>query len=830
LNRPLVNGIRVFLRRLGKGESKIAIVFGLDAETCHRAVLHLHQGAPGIPIRLLSQAQPASETMALCQSVYVNRHSLALVASAACDSWHCWVAIAVAPWTGVRGNWLLKSAPFLIPPFHALILNEAGDFFPGRPVCVRRHLIRRLLDTVRSGAQHAAACKLWVSLMAFRIVSLFENVAGCGSTESTFRYLRTGECLHLPATAPVIGRTLQFTQNGPFWDRAALELTLAESEASLLFWHEPGQAQQGYEDLLPFFEDPRTFVVSRQTYFRGWKPVPLPTAPFRALQPGETSQVMAPLSPAILVDCRKLLALGIPRASLSGTAWMILFWKAAAAGWQSFSVGPCAKALEQPDMPMEKASFRLHVFWKRSLRRIGPREPDLCRGNIAFAAPPRRAISRSNRLRVLLVSPFLPYPLSHGGAVRIFHLCRALSARVDFVLAAFRERDELVHYDRLREVFREVYIIDRDERPCGDERLPEQVREYENCGMRALISELAREWRPDILQIEYTQLARYCYAAPNVPGILVEHDLTYQLYRQLAETKGADERAWNEYKRWLEFERHWLEAYDGVWTVSAEDARAATIEGKRRPDRTFHVPNGVDVNRFSALDKSSERVEILYVSSFRHLPNILGFQKLRDEVLPRVWKRRPEVRCSVVTGLQHEEFWLRLSRDGHPAAFDPRVGIEGFVEDLRPLYARASVVVVPLEVSAGTNIKVLEAMACGKAIVTTPRGCDGLGLTDGREVFIAADWDEFSERILELIGNDTLKSHMGKAARRAAETRFDWGHIAAAAYGTYQELKEGQSDRVTLASRHSSPAADDSLALRPRLRPPHPAPPPKTGR
>jgi glycosyltransferase involved in cell wall biosynthesis len=159
----------------------------------------------------------------------------------------------------------------------------------------------------------------------------------------------------------------------------------------------------------------------------------------------------------------------------------------------------------------------------------------------------------------------------------------------------------------------------------------------------------------------------------------------------------------------------------------------------------------------------------------------------------------------VVAGLRHEEYWSRFSRGGHPAAFDSRIEVGGFVEDLRPLYARASVVVVPLEISAGTNIKVLEAMACGKAVVTTPRGCDGLCLTNGREAFITADWVEFSERILELIGNQTLALHLGKTARRAVEARFDWENIAGAAYKSYQELKEsaradgGQINRAATA-------------------------------
>ena len=155
---------------------------------------------------------------------------------------------------------------------------------------------------------------------------------------------------------------------------------------------------------------------------------------------------------------------------------------------------------------------------------------------------------------MLLVSPFLPYPLSHGGAVRIWNLCRALAPRVDFILAAIREKHDNVDYAKLHEVFRDVRIVDIDQRASTDERLPAQVRGHQSAVMRAVIADLAREWRPDILQIEYTHMAHFRDAAPEVAAILVEHDLTFSLYRQLAESKpGAEATA--EYQRWLDFER-----------------------------------------------------------------------------------------------------------------------------------------------------------------------------------------------------------------------------------------------------------------------------------
>jgi hypothetical protein len=98
------------------------------------------------------------------------------------------------------------------------------------------------------------------------------------------------------------------------------------------------------------------------------------------------------------------------------------------------------------------------------------------------------------------------------------------------------------------------------------------------------------------------------------------------------------------------------------------------------------------------------------------------------------------------------------------------------------------VAVAPLAVSAGTNIKVLEAMACGKAIVSTPAGCAGLGLKNGQEALVCSNWQEFAEAVGELLGNAAVRVALGERARQCAVDRFSWDSIADAAYESYLEL------------------------------------------
>jgi glycosyltransferase involved in cell wall biosynthesis len=821
--------LRSLLRRAGKGDKKVAAVFGADADDFHRAVLHLREGAAEVPVWLFTTVEPLPETEALCERVFRRNNVLALAAQAQSELWKCWVAISVATWTGERGGWALKIAPFLVPPFRVLIMNRDGGFFSANPSNVFIHCMRAGRDSVEllwgntREAIHSAHVATVSALVRSRDIrrGLSKLAAATGLRVLAtllrwtfnphvwlFRRLHGDQPLMLDtADADGVG-VVPFVQSGPHWNGEALEKLARSSDARWLLW-QSGTNTDSIPEAEPIFDDARTFAVSPQMYFRGWKKQLAASAPFRTLQEGEASRVLAPLSETILVDRKKLLALGIPRCSLPGTAWLILFWKAAAAGWRSYSVGRGEALKEQPEFPIQDTEFVLQALSDPALRRLCPRQEDLSRGNICFAPALKTSSRDSERLKVLVVSPFLPFPLAHGGAVRIYNLCRELSDRVDFTLIAMREANQVVEYARLHEVFREVHVVDKDERPAADHSLPEQVSASESSSLRALIAQLSQKLMPDLIQFEFTHFAGFRDCAPGVPALLVEHDLTFSLYRQLAEADPSPS-SWREYELWLEFERKWLAAYEGVWAVSEQDCARAIEEGKRSVERTFAIANGVDIERFRPSEVATDSPEVFYVGSFRHLPNIIGFEKLCQEVMPRVWAKSPEARLRVVAGPEHESFWKRFGRTQDLRALDPRIEIHGFVEDLRPLYARASVVAVPLDVSAGTNIKVLEAMACGKAIVSTPVGCAGLGLDDEYHLAIRPaicnDWGEFSDAICALLSAPWSRSSMGARARRTVENHFSWAAIAERAYESYQAVA-GQTSLSRQSKDRSMSAA-----------------------
>ncbi|HXA03373.1 MAG TPA: glycosyltransferase [Bryobacteraceae bacterium] len=139
-----MNFFKALFRIAGKDQTKVIAVFAISAADADRAVRYLRQGAPDVPVWVFSLEPPAEETSGLCERVYVRNSSVRLLFAAERLLWPRWVALTAASWSGKPGHWAIKAAPFLIPPFRALIFNENHDSFAGQPGPVLRHLCHRL--------------------------------------------------------------------------------------------------------------------------------------------------------------------------------------------------------------------------------------------------------------------------------------------------------------------------------------------------------------------------------------------------------------------------------------------------------------------------------------------------------------------------------------------------------------------------------------------------------------------------------------------------------------------------------------------------------------
>lgn len=362
------------------------------------------------------------------------------------------------------------------------------------------------------------------------------------------------------------------------------------------------------------------------------------------------------------------------------------------------------------------------------------------------------------RPRIAIVAPYFPWPLGHGGAVRIYSLLKEAAKEFDIFLYCFAESGttlgpvmEFIHQAVLFEMprYREPRWASID---------PPEVREFHSQALKQRLAEDRTRFGFALVQAEYTHLAQY------TNDLVTAHDVTYDLYAQINAREQTLASWWNLW-RWRRFERN-------------IKGRAIVMAEKDAPllAATTIIPNGVDLARFEPTPEP-DGARILFIGSFRHFPNVTAFRFLIEQVWPLVKGAQLEV----VAGPDHTRFF--------DPPETPSITIHGFVADVVPLYQRANIVVSPTLVSAGTNLKVLEAMAMKRAIVSTTSGCAGLHLEHGKSVLIADSAGGFAAAIDELLGDAAKRRELAERARQIAEQRFDWQAIGKQQANLWREFK-----------------------------------------
>ncbi len=367
----------------------------------------------------------------------------------------------------------------------------------------------------------------------------------------------------------------------------------------------------------------------------------------------------------------------------------------------------------------------------------------------------------AGRQRVAVLSPYFPFPLAHGGAVRIYNLLREMATQFDIELFAFT--DGPVELPPVLEFCARVVLVEkpRYREPRWSTLLPPEVHEFRSPAMKQAIHEERRSFGFETLQVEYTQLAEYG------GDILVEHDVTFDLFTQIARRERTLSARWDVF-RWRRFETRALKQFRRVVVMSEKDAEMVGVP-------SVVIPNGVDLDRFHAAPEvPGER--LLFIGSFRHFPNVAAYRFFTKEVWPLLRSKFPNLSLTVVCGADYPTYWRAFTDSPEPAP-DPRIRLLGFVGDVRPLYVESNLVLVPTTVSAGTNVKVLEAMAMERAVVSTSSGCAGLGLLHGHSVWVADSAESFAAGVATLINDPERRQQIARAAYGVAQRNFGWTAI-----------------------------------------------------
>ena len=373
-----------------------------------------------------------------------------------------------------------------------------------------------------------------------------------------------------------------------------------------------------------------------------------------------------------------------------------------------------------------------------------------------------------DRKRVAVLSPYLPYPLSHGGAVRIYNLLREIARGFDVELFAFTDPGAASETAPLLEFCARLVLVERPRyrEPRWSSLLPPEVHEFRSPAMRRALEEQRRDFGFQVLQVEYTQLA------PYGGDILVEHDVTFDLFGQIARRERTLS-AWWDYFRWRRFETRAVRRSPYTVVMSEKDS---TMLG--RAANSVILPNGVDLERFLPEPETCGD-SLLFIGSFRHFPNVTAYRFFTEQVWPLLREKFPRLTLTVVCGADPLLYWRAFTNTPEPPQ-DPRIRMLSFVADVRPLYVESTLVIVPTTVSAGTNVKVLEAMAMQRAVVSTTSGCAGLGLLHGHSVWIADAPEAFAAAIATLLSDPERRAQIAQAAYLHARRNFDWRAIGEA--------------------------------------------------
>lgn len=385
-------------------------------------------------------------------------------------------------------------------------------------------------------------------------------------------------------------------------------------------------------------------------------------------------------------------------------------------------------------------------------------------------------------LRILVLAPHFPFPLAHGGAVRLYHYLRQLARRgAQVVLVSLIEDEgERAHQAELEPFCREVRLIRRV--PARPPRAVRHFafRKYYVEAVADAIRELDARYDFDVVQFEYTQMAVY-EAVPRgrAARVLVEIDVSFvTLWRRVFAVRGwrrvvAGLRAAVTLDAELDLARRMAR----VVAMSEHDARVLRRFVPGLPVSV--VPNGVDTGSQAYLAAWVPRARLLFVGYFLHPPNVEAVLRFARDVYPRIRAAVPDVTW-LIAGAEPPPAIRALATPGSGIA------VLGYVADLEAGYAASAVFVVPVSRGSGTRVKILEAMARGVPVVTTTRGVEGIAAVPERDVLIGDTPETFAAQVVRLLGDRALAERLRRQARALVEARYDYERLVTTLEDAYR--------------------------------------------
>ena len=257
----------------------------------------------------------------------------------------------------------------------------------------------------------------------------------------------------------------------------------------------------------------------------------------------------------------------------------------------------------------------------------------------------------------------------------------------------------------------------------------------------------------------------------GVPVILFAHNVEHMIWRRLTEVESRPWRRLPLELEWRKMRRFEARACnDADLTVAVSDVDRDLLAAGAPRARVRAIPTGVDIGYFAPADTTEQPARLVFTGSMDWYPNEDAMLHFIAAVLPRIRRQVPAASLTIVG--------RRPSARLREAAAAAGVEVTGTVDDVRPFIADAEVYVVPLRVGGGTRLKIFEALAMGKAVVSTSIGAEGLPLVSGQQFIQADDPEAFATAVITLLKDPERRRALGSGGRRLVEERYSWPQVA----------------------------------------------------
>ncbi len=398
-----------------------------------------------------------------------------------------------------------------------------------------------------------------------------------------------------------------------------------------------------------------------------------------------------------------------------------------------------------------------------------------------------------NKPKILMITPYLPYPPLSGGQTRSFNLLRHLAPNSEITLFSFLLPDQRADFRELKKYCRRIITVKRGRTwqwrkilQTGFSRYPFLVTNYLSPRAKLLLERELKRSHYDLIHVECF------YLMPNVPRtkvpvLLVDQTIEFAVYQHYVKTLPwyfAPLKPWlfldvAKIKNW---EVKFWRRTNRLAAVSEEDQAIMERLSQRRVDL---VPNGVSENllRLKPLAKY-RRPTILYgVANFKWLQNKEGAVRLLKKIWPVLRQANPQLRL-VIAGRYAPEF---IYRTGLLSSKNEGVEVKE-VADKTIVYRRSWLLLAPMASGGGSRTKFFEAMALGLPIITTPAGIEGIRVKPGREVLLGKTDAQLIKLTQRALASEKLRRRVSQAARLLVGKHYSWAKSATKLYSVYQQI------------------------------------------